>query len=142
MTKDQSPSWTLEPGSLFGPWPVAPWCFEAGRGDAARARSPPPPRATLLHMADLQQMTERLLRFRRERDWEQFHNPKDQFLSLALEAAELMELAQWREGDALEQHLAANRGLLEDELADVLGWVLLIAHDRGIDVPAAFEAKM
>jgi NTP pyrophosphatase (non-canonical NTP hydrolase) len=93
-------------------------------------------------MPDLQQMTDRLIRFRRERDWEQFHNPKDQFLSLALEAAELLELAQWRNGEALDQHLAANRSLLEDELADVLGWVLLIAHDRGIDLPAAFEAKM
>lgn len=93
-------------------------------------------------MPDLQQMTQRLLRFRRERDWEQFHNPKDQFLSLALEAAELMELAQWRDGESLEMHLSANRALLEDELADVLGWVLLIAHDRGIDLPAAFEVKM
>jgi NTP pyrophosphatase (non-canonical NTP hydrolase) len=93
-------------------------------------------------MPDLQQMTDRLVRFRRERDWEQFHNPKDQFLSLALEAAELLELAQWRDGGELEKHLSANRPLLEDELADVLGWVLLIAHDRGIDLPAAFEAKM
>ena len=93
-------------------------------------------------MPDLQQMTQRLLRFRREREWEQFHNPKDQFLSLALEAAELMELAQWRDGESLETHLSANRALLEDELADVLGWVLLIAHDRGIDLPAAFEVKM
>ena len=87
-------------------------------------------------------MTERLIRFRRERDWEQFHNPKDQFLSLALEAAELLELAQWRDREELEKHLSANRALLEDELADILGWVLLIAHDRGIDLPAAFEAKM
>ncbi len=93
-------------------------------------------------MPDLDPMTQRLLEFRSERDWEQFHNPKDQFLSLALEAAELLELAQWREGEALDQHLAANRTLLADELADVLGWVLLIAHDRGIDLPRAFEEKM
>ena len=93
-------------------------------------------------MANLQHMTDRLLAFRRERDWEQFHNPKDQFLSLALEAAELLELAQWREGEALERHLAEKRELLADELADVLGWVLLIAHDRGIDLAGAFEAKM
>ena len=93
-------------------------------------------------MSDLQQMTDRLLRFRREREWEPFHNPKDQFLSLALEAAELMELAQWREGEALEQHLSANRELLCDELADILGWVLLIAADQKVDLAAAFEAKM
>src|SRR5688500_8892494 len=93
-------------------------------------------------MSELAEMTQRLLRFRRERDWEQFHNPKDQILSLTLEAAELLELAQWREGEALDQHLAQNRELMADELADILGWVLLIAHDRGIDLPAAFEAKM
>ena len=93
-------------------------------------------------MTQLNEMTQRLLAFRRERDWEQFHNPKDQILSLALEAAELMELTQWRDGEELEQHLAASRELLEDELADVLGWVLLIAADRKIDLAAAFEAKM
>ena len=93
-------------------------------------------------MSDLKQMTDALLRFRRERDWEQFHNPKDQMLSLALEAAELLELAQWRDGQALQEHLEANRELLSDELADVLGWVLLIAHDQGIDLAAAAEAKL
>ena len=93
-------------------------------------------------MSDLQQMTERLLRFRRERDWEQFHNVKDQVLSLTLEAAELLELAQWRQGEALEKHLALHREAFEDELCDVLGWVLLIAHDRGVDLPSAMEAKM
>ena len=93
-------------------------------------------------MSQLNEMTQRLLAFRRERDWEQFHNPKDQILSLALEAAELLELTQWRDGQALEQHLAASRELLEDELADVLGWVLLIAADRSVDLAAAFETKM
>ena len=93
-------------------------------------------------MTDLAAMTERLLRFRREREWEQFHNAKDQFLSLSLEAAELLELAQWRDGAALDEHLTANREHVADELADVLGWVLLIAHDRGIDLAEAFEAKM
>ena len=93
-------------------------------------------------MSDLDAMTARLLAFREERDWRQFHNPKDQFLSLALEAAELLELAQWRDGEALDKHLAENATAVADELCDVLGWVLLIAHDRGIDLPAAFEAKM
>lgn len=93
-------------------------------------------------MSELKQMTRRLVDFRRERDWEQFHNPKDQILSLALEAAELLELTQWREGAALERHLQEKRERVEDELADILGWVLLIAHDRGVDLAAAFEAKM
>lgn len=93
-------------------------------------------------VSDLQRLTDRMLKFRAERDWEQFHNPKDQFLSLVLEATELMELAQWRNGDGLEQHLREHAGEVADELCDVLGWVLLIAHDRGIDLPSAVEAKM
>ena len=87
-------------------------------------------------------MTQRLLKFRSERDWEQFHNPKDQFLSLVLEATELLELAQWRQDDVLEKHLAEHDRDVADELCDVLGWVLLIAHDRGINLPTAFEDKM
>ena len=86
-------------------------------------------------------MTATLLKFRAERDWEQFHNAKDQILSLTLEAAELLELTQWRQGEALQKHLTERRDDLADELADVLGWVLLIAHDQGIDLPAAFAAK-
>ena len=93
-------------------------------------------------MSDLQALTARVVAFRRERDWEQFHNPKDQFLSLSLEAAELLELAQWRESATLEAHLRDRADDVADELCDVLGWVLLIAHDRGIDLPSAFEAKM
>ena len=83
-----------------------------------------------------------IVAFRDERDWRQFHNPKDQMLSLVLEATELLELAQWRNGDALEKHLDENREAMSDELADVLGWVLLIAADRKIDLAAAFERKL
>lgn len=90
----------------------------------------------------LAEMTAELLKFRAERDWEQFHNAKDQILSLTLEAAELLELTQWRQGEALDRHLADHKQDVADELADVLGWVLLIAHDQGVDLPAAFAAKL
>lgn len=83
-----------------------------------------------------------LVAFRAERDWQQFHNPKDQALSLVLEAAELLELTQWRNGAELDAHLAANREALSDELADVVGWCLLIAHDRGIDLADACRRKL
>jgi NTP pyrophosphatase (non-canonical NTP hydrolase) len=87
-------------------------------------------------------MARLILQFRDERDWKQFHNPKDQALSLVLEAAELMELMQWKNGEELDRHLIEKRGELEDELADVLGWILLIAADRGIDLGAAFHRKL
>lgn len=95
-------------------------------------------------MADsqLKEMTDLLLKFRSERDWEQFHNPKDQALSLVLESAELLEHFQWKNGEELKAHLAAKKGEVADELADVLGWVLLMASDLQIDLDAAFRKKL
>lgn len=81
-------------------------------------------------------------KFRDERNWKQFHNPKDQILSLTLEAAELLELTQWKNGGELEGHLHAKRELLGEELCDVLYWVLVIAHDQGIDLRKAFRDKI
>jgi NTP pyrophosphatase (non-canonical NTP hydrolase) len=92
--------------------------------------------------ATIAQLTDLVLKFREERDWKQFHNPKDQALSLCLEAAELLELMQWRNGPELDEHLTKNRERLGEELADVLGWVLLLAHDQDIDLSAAFARKI
>ena len=87
-------------------------------------------------------LTRALLAFRDQRDWKQFHNPKDQALSLMLEAAELLELMQWKNGEALAAHLQARREALADELADVVGWCMLIAADQGIDLGEACRAKL
>ncbi|HEY7086864.1 MAG TPA: nucleotide pyrophosphohydrolase [Tepidisphaeraceae bacterium] len=92
--------------------------------------------------AKLNELTQLVLHFREERDWKQFHNPKDQAVSLCLEAAELLELMQWRNGRELEEHLNAIKERMGEELADVLGWVLLLAHDQGIDLGKAFERKI
>jgi NTP pyrophosphatase (non-canonical NTP hydrolase) len=76
------------------------------------------------------------------RDWRQFHNPKDLMLSLSLEAAELLEHAQWKDGEALAAHLTSEKERVGEELADVLYWVLLLADDLRIDLEAAFYRKM
>jgi NTP pyrophosphatase (non-canonical NTP hydrolase) len=90
----------------------------------------------------LRELTELVLRFRDERDWKQFHTPKDLALSLSLEAAEVLELFQWKNGEELEKHLRENRQRLGEELSDVLYWLLLMAHDNKIDLSAAFRKKM
>jgi NTP pyrophosphatase (non-canonical NTP hydrolase) len=90
-------------------------------------------------LADLAKL---VLEFRHERDWKQFHNPKDMALSLSLEAAEVLELMQWRNGAELDEHLRANKHRLGEELADVLGWILLLASDQQIDLADAFEKKI
>ena len=63
-------------------------------------------------------------------------------LSLTLEAAELLELMQWKNGDELRKHLEQKQELLGEELCDVLYWVLVIAHDQGIDLRRAFRDKI
>ncbi len=90
----------------------------------------------------LQELTQVALQFRAERDWQQFHNPKDVALSMSLEVAELVEIMQWRNGDELLTHLKSQREHVGQELSDILGWVLLLANDLEIDLPAAFKAKM
>lgn len=91
---------------------------------------------------ELHELTSLVLEFRKERDWEQFHNPKDLALSLSLEAAEVLELFQWKSGDELKTHLEKNRARLGEELSDVLYWILVLAHDNKIDLASAFKEKM
>jgi len=92
--------------------------------------------------ATIEQLTDLAVRFRDERDWKQFHNPKDMALSLCLETAELAELMQWKNGQELIRHLQEKKQDLGDELSDVLYWVLVMARDLGIDLGEAFEQKM
>ncbi|HSV14183.1 MAG TPA: nucleotide pyrophosphohydrolase [Tepidisphaeraceae bacterium] len=90
----------------------------------------------------LQELTQLALALRDERDWAQFHNPKDVALSMSLEVAELVEIMQWKNGAELQEHLAAQRDHLGQELSDVLYWVLVLAHDQQIDLATAFKAKL
>ena len=93
-------------------------------------------------MADLQALTKKIVEFRDERDWAQFHNPKDLALSLSLEAAELLEIFQWKEGDAIGETTQDRKQDIAHELADVLYWTLLMAHDLHIDLASALKSKL
>jgi NTP pyrophosphatase (non-canonical NTP hydrolase) len=79
-----------------------------------------------------------------ERDWSQFHSPKNVSMALAIEAAELMEHFQWLTTDD-SRLLAADPKKLADvseELADVIGYSFALANELGIDVSSAIRAKM
>jgi NTP pyrophosphatase (non-canonical NTP hydrolase) len=90
----------------------------------------------------LNELTKLALAFRDERDWAQFHNPKDVALSMSLEVAELVEIMQWKNGQELLDYLATQRDHVGQELSDVLYWVLVLAHDQQIDLASAFRAKL
>ena len=86
----------------------------------------------------------RVLAFARERDWEQFHSPKNLSMALAAEAGELMEHFLWATNEQSRAVAAdaAKRGKIADELADVVIYALELANATGLDVATAIEAKM
>jgi dCTP diphosphatase len=86
----------------------------------------------------------RVLAFARERDWEQFHAPKNLSMALSAEAAELMEHFLWAtpEQSRVIAQDPAKRAKIAEELADVVIYALEFANATGLDVAAAIEAKM
>ena len=85
-----------------------------------------------------------VLAFRDERDWRQFHNPKDLAISICLEAAELLESFQWKGPDEIAAFLAEddNRRRVGEEMADVLILLVSMADAVGIDLMEAARAKL
>ncbi len=94
--------------------------------------------------ATLAELTQRLIQFRDERDWKRFHSLKNLILSVSLEAAELLELTQWKDEDEIETLMDddAFRTALAEECADVLIYLLLIGERAGIDLGQAALAKI
>ena len=90
----------------------------------------------------IEELIEIATKFRDEREWRQFHTPKELAIQLMLEAGELLELMQWKNGEELARHLTKRREDVADELADVMHSVVLIADEMGIDLGEAFKQKM
>ena len=92
--------------------------------------------------SQLSPLLERIKTFNQDRNWSQFHNPKDLAISLSLEASEVLEHFQWKSPTEMQQHLANNGAKIGDELADVLYWVLLMSDYFNIDIVEAMNRKM
>ena len=84
-------------------------------------------------------LLQKLIEFRDQRNWKQFHNPKDLAISLVLEAGELLENFQWKSS---EQAVREKRDDIEEEMADVLMYLLLLANELGIDLEKAVIDKI
>lgn len=80
-----------------------------------------------------------VLTFRDERDWDQFHTPKDLAISVAIEAGELLECFQWTGRDVTA---GANAQRIREELADVLIYCMYLADSMGVEVPQLIEDKL
>ncbi len=93
-------------------------------------------------MSELQEHAARIRAFCQERDWEQFHNPKDLALSLVLEAAEVLEHFQWKSPEEMATYVKTNKSDIAAELADTYYWIVYLSDRIGVDLSQAFEAKM
>ncbi len=88
---------------------------------------------------DFNEAKAKALSFRDDRDWTQFHNPKDVAISISLEAAELLEVFQWS-GTDLEA--VQKRNQAKEELADVFIYSIYMAEALGVDIPDAISEKI
>lgn len=80
-----------------------------------------------------------ILKFRDDRDWKQFHNPKDLAISISLEAAELLEVFQWSGTDVSNE---GKQEKIKEELVDVLNYCVLMADACGLDIDEIVQEKI
>ncbi|MCR4744202.1 MAG: nucleotide pyrophosphohydrolase [Lachnospiraceae bacterium] len=90
-------------------------------------------------MKTIEELKEDILAFRDERNWKQFHTPKDLAISISLEAAELLEVFQWSGDDLVVKD---KREKIEEELADVLIYCGLMADAVGLNVDEIITKKL
>jgi len=82
-------------------------------------------------MTEIQEIINALVKFRNDRDWEQFHDSKNLATAISIEAAELNELFLWK---TVKESEDVDKAKLKDELADVLAFSFLLANKHGFDV--------
>ncbi len=87
-------------------------------------------------MSEILKLTQKLTSFRDKRDWQQFHNPKDLAIALSIESAELLEAFLWKSPDQVSIEK------IREELADVLAYALLLAHECKLDITEIVSAKI
>ena len=86
-----------------------------------------------------QETINQVLKFRDDRNWKQFHNPKDLAISISLEAAELLEVFQWSADDVICEN---KKDKIREELADVVNYCILMADACGLDLDEIVQAKI
>jgi NTP pyrophosphatase (non-canonical NTP hydrolase) len=90
----------------------------------------------------MQDTIARIRKFRDDRDWKQFHDPKNLAVSISIEAAELLELFQWKTGEESTRFAAENQERVSEEIADVAIYLVELADITGIDLAKAIADKL
>lgn len=83
----------------------------------------------------IEDLQKKVVKFRDDRDWKQFHTPKDLSMSIAIEAAELMECFQWKTKEDVEKYINSEKSEeISEEMADILVYLLNLADVLNIDI--------
>lgn len=90
----------------------------------------------------IEELKRKMLAFADERDWGQFHTPKNLTMALAIEAAELMELFIWVDAQESKETINTHKEAIEHEIADVASYLFALCARYNIDLASAFEKKM
>ena len=92
----------------------------------------------------ISQLLDEVQQFAQERDWEKYHSPKNLGMSIAIEAAEIMEHFQWYSNEKSVEVVREpeTKKLVADELADVVIYCLIMAYQAQIDISSAVRSKM
>ncbi len=91
---------------------------------------------------DLEKIYRIITDFRKKRDWEKFHNPKNLAISISLEANELLEHFQWNDLSESLEYAKNNKEKISSEIADILVYILYLCNDLNIDLSKAIYKKI
>ena len=101
-----------------------------------------PPTNTTTKTAIMKKLQTKLTQFVKERNWEQFHSPKNLVMALSVETAELVEIFQWMEGSESREVDEATRDHIAEEIGDVMIYLAMLASKFDIDPVEAAHKKM
>ena len=93
-------------------------------------------------MSDIEEIVQKIKKFRDERDWMQFHDPKNMAISIVIEAVELLENFQWKSKDEVKTYVKEHRGEIEEEIADIAIYLFELADNLNIDLIDTMERKL
>jgi len=93
-------------------------------------------------MDEVNNIIEKIKKFRDERDWMQFHDPKNMAVSIIIEASELLEHFQWKTREEVDKYITENKDEVREEIADIALYLFELADNLGIDLLNAMNQKL
>lgn len=93
-------------------------------------------------MSELQNIVDKIKQFRDERDWMQFHDPKNMAVSIIIEASELLEHFQWKTREDVDKYITENKNEVREEIADIALYLFELADNLDIDLLDAMNQKL